>query len=60
MVVLYYLVMFLAIGVVGLVVYDKIIHPALFKEELEETLEDAAEEKTRRKVKEEAKKLLDK
>lgn len=58
MTILYYLLMFFIIGGVALFVYDKLVHPALFKEELEETLEEAAEEKVRREAKKQAEKIL--
>ena len=56
---LLYLVIVFTVGALSLLFYNKLIHPALFKEELEETLEDAVEEKTRQTVQEQAKQILE-
>ena len=56
--VLLFLITLFAVAIVCVVIFDKFIHPWLFKEELEDTLESAAEEKIRREVKSKANKLL--
>ena len=56
-VLLFLVILFIAI-VVCIAVWEKVIHPLLFKEELEETLETAAEEKIRRDVDKKAKEIL--
>lgn len=48
----------LVVSIVAMVVYDKFIHPALFKEELEETLEDAVETKARAEIQKKAKEII--
>ena len=57
--VILYLATLLVVLVVGILVYDKFLHPLLFKEELEETLEDAVENKTRRQVQAKAQEILE-
>ena len=55
---LLFLVILFTAAIVCIALYEKVIHPLLFKEELEETLETAAEEKVRRQVSEKAKEIL--
>jgi len=48
----------LAIALIGAaIIYEKVIHPILFKEEIEETLESAVEEKIRNEVKKQAEEI---
>ena len=54
---LFLVILFVAV-IVCITVFEKVIHPLLFKEELEETLETAAEEKIRRDVSKKAKEIL--
>ena len=52
------LIILFGVAIVGILAYNHILHPLLFKEELEETLEGAVEEKTRKEVKKKAKEIL--
>lgn len=56
------LLLFLCISYAALLlcifIFEKVIHPILFKEELEETLETAVEEKIRRDVDKQAEEIL--
>ena len=56
--VLLFLIIVFIVAAGCILLFEKVIHPLLFKEELEETLESAAEEKIRREVKKKAKKIL--
>lgn len=56
--ILLFLIILFVVAIVCVCIFEKVIHPLLFKEELEETLESAAEEKIRREVKNKAKKIL--
>lgn len=52
------LLIILFIVSVAVIVYDKVLHPFFFKEELEGTLEDAAEEKIRKEVNKKAQEII--
>ena len=57
--ILLFLIIFFVAVIVIAVAYDKIIHPLLFKEELDETLENAVEEKVRKEVNKKAQEILE-
>jgi hypothetical protein len=52
------LVILFAALIVAYIVWDKVIHPLLFKEEIDEKLESAAETKIKRKVDKEVQNIL--
>ena len=52
------LVILFTVALVCIAVFEKVIHPLLFKEELEEKLETATEEKIRRDVSKMADEIL--
>ena len=57
--ILLYLFIFFVFCMCAIIVYEKIIHPILFKEELEDTLESAAEQKIKNEVDKKAKQILE-
>lgn len=56
---LLFFIIFFIVAVVAIVIYEKVIHPLLFKEELEGTLETAAEGKIRKDVQKKVKEILE-
>jgi hypothetical protein len=56
---LFILVVLFVVAISSIVLYEKVVHPFLFKEDLEDTLEDAVETKTRREVEKKANEILE-
>lgn len=56
--ILLFLIILFVATIVCVNIFERIIRPLLFKEELEDTLESAAEEKIRREVNNKANKIL--